>query len=410
VLVDTLTVVWIVLVFSAVVSGAAFVAVLVTRPESEALMALLGVAAFGFSAYSLVVIAEVYVRIDAVLYAFAFMIAGIAGGWSLASTFLERLAQTPRQVEAGPGAAEATGTAAVIIVACIEPHRYEPRSTAGMLQSLADEELLEPSIGTLPFLYFAQKARYRAVGGTSPAYQELIAIAERVELLVDPEIVGRVDHASCAGERRLAARVMEAADAGHTTIVIAELAVGESLHLAAAKREVDALRLETLGVRLVYTEPLSSSERLVAMLARRVLIAAGAPDQTGVVLVGHGQPDSRAHRNPAFDESETAFLSRVRMQLVDSGIPEGNVRIAWAEWRSPDVTSTVRHLVALGCRRVAVLPGVHPLDTIGTRLDLELAVKQARVEDAVSVITLSAWRDDDALLGEIVDRVGAALA
>jgi protoheme ferro-lyase len=126
--------------------------------------------------------------------------------------------------------------------------------------------------------------------------------------------------------------------------------------------------------------------------------------------VGHGQPEARAKRYPRFDEEETAFLSRVRMSLIGSGVLERSIRVAWAEWRSPDVTSAVRHLAALGCRRVIVLPGAFAVDTIGTRLDLEMAVRQARVEDSVSVVTLPAWSDDEAVIGEMADRVIAELA
>jgi hypothetical protein len=59
---------------------------------------------------------------------------------------------------------------------------------------------------------------------------------------------------------------------------------------------------------------------------------------------------------------------------------------------------------------VVVLPGVFTLDTIGTRLDLEVAVRQARVDENVSVVTLPAWHDDEEVVGEIVERVREELA
>ncbi len=93
------------------------------------------------------------------------------------------------------------------------------------------------------------------------------------------------------------------------------------------------------------------------------------------------------------------------MMLLERGVDAESVRVAWADWTTPDVASSVRHLVALGRRRVLVVPAVYPLDTLATRLDLEMAVRQARVNDDVSVVTLPGWRDDEAVIAELRARV-----
>ena len=401
--------IWIVLLGGSLVAGAAFVGVLVVRPRSELITAVTGIGSFALSAYSLVAVASIYSRADAVLYGFAFMVAGVIGGWSLASSLLGRLAAPLSELHSPDALPPDSGKAAVILLACVEPPTYDPRVTAGMLNALADEELIEPSIGTLPFLFFAQKTRYRAVGGTSPAFGELHSFSEALQSELDGLPIATVEVATCSGEGRLAARILDAVKAGHRRVVVAELTVADSLHISAAKVEADALRLDHSGVTVAYTDALGSSEPIIEMLASRVVATCEELPTSGVVLVGHGQPEERAHRNPSYDEEETAFLNRLRMKLVDAGLPDSNVRIAWAEWRTPDVTSAVRHLAALGCRRVVVMPGVFTLDTIGTRLDLELAVRQARVDDSVIVVTLPAWRDDEVVRHVIGERVRALL-
>jgi protoheme ferro-lyase len=97
------------------------------------------------------------------------------------------------------------------------------------------------------------------------------------------------------------------------------------------------------------------------------------------------------------------------MLLSERGIPDDKVRIAWADWGEPDITSSVRHLAALGCDRILTVPAVYPLDTVATRLDLEVSVRQARVSDSVVATTLSPWRDDEALIEELRSRVLTAL-
>ena len=162
-------------------------------------------------------------------------------------------------------------------------------------------------------------------------------------------------------------------------------------------------------MRVVYADALWSSERIAALVASRVMAIAGDPSSTGVVLVGLGQPEERARSCGSFDEHETAFLNRVRMLLLERGLSETFVRLAWADWRAPDVTSAVRHLAALGCERLVVMPACFPLDTVETLLDLPLSVRQARVEDAISVVTMTAWSDDAGLVEELRSRALLAL-
>lgn len=396
---------WIALVGGAFLAGAAFVGVLVVPARGEALTALTGLASFGVTAYSLFGISSSYGRADAVFYAFGFMLASAAGGWALASTLLSKLVGRPYPADRPEGlSAEDSGTA-VIVVSGVEPSQYGSRATADVLERLAEEDLIEPTVTALPFMFFGQKARYRAIGGSSPSEGQLAAIAEQLEEPLSQAGVASVDWATCVGERRVARRVLEAVRSGYRRIVVTALAVGESLQLSTAMREVDALRLEELGVSVRYTGPLGAPDRIAGTVVDRILSSADDPSVTGAVLVGHGQPEERARRNPTFDEQEMGFLNRVRMLLVDRGIPENNVRIAWADWNNPDVTSAVRHLAALGCRRVVVCPAVFPTDSIAIRLDLEIAVRQARVEEGVIVVTLPAWRSDEQVVAELASRV-----
>ncbi len=372
-------------------------------------MAVTGLLSFGVTSVALATTISRYQRIDAAFYSVAFIIAGLVGGWALASSLLGSLAKSPAPVSPPAVPVEDVGSSAVIVTSCFEPAQYSARSTAMMLQALVAEDLLGLSLGTTPFLFFAQKARYRAVGGTSPAARQLRDIAERLEPSLADAGVGLVDWAACSGDRRLAARVADAAAAGHRRIVVVDLTVGASLQLSAAKQETDSLHLAGEGVQIVYTEALGNCDPIAAALTRRVMEASGNTEETGVVLVGHGQPEPRARRNPEMDEQETSFLNRMRMMLLEKGLPESNVRVAWSDWREPDVTSSVRHLAALGCRRVVVVPAVYPVDTLTTRLDLEMSARQARVDEAVTVVTLPAWRDDEAVMGELTKRVRNAL-
>jgi hypothetical protein len=403
--------VWIALVAGAIGTGASFVGILVAKRSMEGLYAGVGLLLFVVCAWGFGGVAVAYDRLDAILYAFVFGLAGIAGGFALVSTLLSLLARHRRHSNLLPheGRPEDPGTPVVLVLGEVEPPTYSPTATAAALEDLAEEGLLRASVGVLPFLFMAQKTRYRAAGGTSPAARQLEAVAERLEGILGGPKAGRVESAWCEGEHSLASRVAETVARGFRTIVVAEAVIAESLEVDAAKREVDALRLGDLGVSITYARPLWRSDRIAGLVTNRAMAVAGDPSEAGVVLVGQGQPEDRSRDRREFDEQETAFLNHVRMLLLERGLGEQSVRIAWADWRSPEVTGTVRHLAALGCQRIVVSPACFALDSITTLLDLQLAVRQARVDETVSVITLPAWHDDPGLVEELRADISAAL-
>jgi sirohydrochlorin ferrochelatase len=269
---------------------------------------------------------------------------------------------------------------------------------------------MNASIAILPFLFMAQKARYRAAGGMSRASRQLDSLAEHVESSLSTSGFGIVGSASVEGDHDLEHAVASAARRGYRQIVVAAAMVGGSLELDRGKRKVDALRLAEKGVRVAYTDVLADSERVASLVASRIMAVAGDATGTGVVLVGAAQPDARAKDRRDFDEQESSFLNRVRMYVLDRGLAESHVRIAWAEWRTPDVTSAVRHLAAMGCLRIIVAPACFPLDTIQSTLDIQIAVRQARLDPSVAAITLTGYASDPGFAEELRGRALRALA
>jgi len=404
--VNHFTVIWLALLVGAAISGASVVGVLVVRRELELLTALFGMVGFGIAAFAFAEIFQEYARPEASMWALAFMVAAAGGGYALASTLLYRFGAEPTPPALPDHLPPDVGVPAVILVASVESESYDPRETAAMLQSLSDEGLLEASIGILPFLFFAQKARYRVVADDSPSRHEVSTLAERLSDSISDSHAA-VRWTPCAGAASVTRSVVDAAAKGHRQIVVAELFVAEPTQMELARAEINALRLDTRGIDVLFTGGLSDAERILAMLVSRVARSSDA--LTGAVLVGHGQPEERARLHPDYDKQELLFLNRLRMLLIERGIAEAHVRLAWADWGDPDVTSAVRHLAALGCRRILVVPAVYPLDTVATRLDLEVALRQARVADDVLATTLPPWRDDDAVVEELRARVAAAL-
>ncbi len=403
------TIIWVALVIGGIVTGAGFVAALVASRPWEPLAIAVTLVGFAGMAWGFGGVATAYDRLDAVGYALVFVLGAVAGGYALASTLLSSLARRPQPAPLPSVLCDDVGASAVVLLCEAEPAAYSASETAAALEDLAEEGLLKASVGVLPFLFMAQKTRYRAAGGTSPGFAQDAQLAERLGRALEREDVSSVLPARCEGDTSLAIRISRAAERGFRTIVVAEAIVADSLEVDRAKREVDALRLAERGVTVAYADPLWGSSRCAGLVASRALAVAGDPESSGVVLVGQGQPENRSRLARSFDEQETAFLNRTRMLIVERGVPEQNVRIAWADWRTPELTPTIRHLAALGCRRIVVSPACFPMDSITTMLDLPLSVRQARVDESVSVVTLPAWHDDPAVVEALRSRVARAL-
>lgn len=400
---------WMTLVGGAFLTGVCMVAVLVARRSAERVFAALLTASFLTSVWSFALISEAYARLDAVLYGVAFALASVAGGYALASTLLGLLAARSRAVADLAVLPSDTGSAALVILGDDEPPLYDERSTATSLERLSDEGLLHASIGVLPFLFMAQKARYRAVGGSSGSAKQLEALAEQVESSLGPNAFGTVGAASLREPRALESAVRHAASRGYRRIVVAAALIGESLELDQEKRNVDALRLAEKGVQVAYTEVLADSERVASLVASRIMAVSGDPATAGAVLVGEAQPETRSKSCRHFDEQESAFLNRVRMHLLERGLDDSHIRIAWSDWRAPDVTVAARHLAALGCLRIAISPTCFPLDTIASTLDVQIALRQARLDPGVTATTLVGYANDPTFAEEIRMRTQQAL-
>jgi len=406
---DHFIVIWLALVFGSVLFGSSLVGLLISERMLEPFSVALSLLGFAAAAWGFGQITTIYEGLEAVGYALFFGAAAVAGGYALASTLLARIALRPTIPSIPETLPTANASPAIVLLSELEPVTYSARSTAAALEDLADEGLLAASIWVLPFLFMAQKTRYRAAGGTSPGSGELAAIAERLALSLNSVGIMDVQTAACEGAQSLCARVVDAVGCGFRTIVVSQAFVAESLEVDRAKREVDALRLSERGITLTYADPLWGSARCASLVTARALSVAGDPAICGIVLVGQAQPEERSRVAGAFDHQETGFLNQIRMLLVERGIPEHHVHIAWADWRSPEVTGSVRHLAALGCRTVVVVPACFPVDSITTMLDLPLSVRQARVDQGVNVLTLQSWHDDPGLVEALRSKVVSAL-
>lgn len=392
---------WLALLAGCVVFGAAVVAALVLPRAIAPLASIVGLVGLVGALDAFGTLAARYGSFEAVSAATLVLLAGTAAGFSVAATALPHLAPRSRPI-AMPTRTEGPSSDALVLVACSEPERYDPRAVATRQNLLAESAEIEVPATALPFVFYADKARYRAAGGRAPGYAIARELVTRVGACLG-ERVALVEPAWCHGPTSLTGAVARLAAEGATRVSVVVLGALESAQLDEARSILDRSLRDSEGPSVVFGPPVWTDRRLPQRLAERVLAVTEGVSlaEAGVVLVDQGLPPLWERRYAAAANVENYFDQRVRMLLCEAGLSEQHVRIAWLDWQTPDVTEAVRHLAALGCTRIVVAAATIALPTLETVLDLGHAISLARVPEGVHVVTLRPWGDDEAFVDAV---------
>jgi protoheme ferro-lyase len=401
---------WAFLLGASVAGGAATCAAMIVPRR---LMVPAGAAGTFFALTASAAVARIWQssqRPDALIAAL-FLAAGAAvGGFALASTLtpsLTRGGEPATRLGTAPGGDKLS----VVLLADQEPEEYDPRSVTAVFDRYGLSDVPLPPDVARPLVYASERSSYHRVNG-SPARDSVRRTAAALESrLRDDGTASEVTVAYTSGGPSLAETVVLEVEKGATRIVVAALTVAWTGPFDSAVARASSLGLAGSGVRLETTGPLWTSEHVSAMIAQRALASLGSDRSgDGVVLVSAGEPQQLERDHPAATEQTTFFSQRVRAELIEAGLASGRIRRAWLEWEEPDVLEAVRHLAAVGARRIALVPVTFPAETIATLVDLRFAAERATEETGASLVVLGAWGDDPAVVEALRDGVVEATA
>ncbi len=345
--------------------------------------------------------------VEAVFIAFAASL----GGFALFAALLP--ASTGRRTRAirfepsgGPGGIR------VIVLVDAEPEDYTPSAVTEILEDLAESDVPLPPSAARPLVYASERARYRNMGG-SPSRAMARRLTDAAGALISArEPTARTITAFCTAPDDLASTLAAETAQGTDRLVVVPASVARTRAIDRAQRVTDDLDLVGAGLRLRFASPLWESEATGAMIAGRCLDSFEGPPQEedGVVLVCEGEPEQWQRGFSSTIEQETFFVQRIRASLLAAGFEDERVRVAWLEWEEPDVNEVLRHLAALGSRRIALMPACIPFDSVETTIDLRAAAERAATETGSEVFVLPGWGDDPVVADAICAAVFAALS
>ncbi len=400
---------WLALLAGGLLSGACLVAAMVLPRHYAVGTVPLGAAGFLGGLYVLGILSQTYSTPPAIAAAIATLIAGIVLGYTIVTSALPNLARMDRS--APVRCPDDPDDAGIIVLACTEPDHYDPRAVAYCQELLRERAAIELPLTAIPFVFLAEKARYRAVGNTAPGVPITRSLLDKLGEQARATPGARVDLAPCYRAEGLREAVAAQACSGVRRIAIVALDPPGTINAEAALASLGPVGHGPGTPVVVTAGAIWDDVSLVRRMADRILASTAGAElgDVGVALVGMGMPEGWARRHPAAVETENYFNQRVRMALMEAGIEGDRVRSGSLDWQAPDVTEVVRHLAALGCRHIILAPSTTVVPTLNTTLDLERAATYARVPQGVRVITLSAWGDDDTVVQTVLKVASAAL-
>jgi protoheme ferro-lyase len=207
------------------------------------------------------------------------------------------------------------------------------------------------------------------------------------------------------------AAVIQAMNEGASRIIVSEVFLSISNHTAEGKHLIDALNLDAYGIPVVYTGPLYDSEPLKQMFVERAERSLnGCPKaKTGILLVGHGQPDAWDVEWPTETEHELGFRNSVLDRLEQAGYPRQNLSLAWMEFKQPKPAAAIEHFMLNGVEQILYFSAAISADALHSQYDVPALIHAARLRPGVSAINLGAWNDDPLVIAAIKEKIDCAV-
>ena len=205
---------------------------------------------------------------------------------------------------------------------------------------------------------------------------------------------------------------MQALNDGASRIVVAEVFLTISNHTAEGKSLIAALDLDGLDVPIRYTGPLWDSEllkRVFVERANRHLNGTGKT-HTGVLLVGHGQPDEWDREWPTETEQELSFRRAVLQCFAEDGYDPGRLSLAWMEFKEPRPAPKIEEFAADGVQQVFYFSAAISADSLHSQIDVPELVAEAKVPAGFPLVNLGAWNDDPLVIQAIKERIDRQMA
>jgi sirohydrochlorin ferrochelatase len=343
----------------------------------------------------------------------AVVLAALAGYWWMTRRFLAREDARPVPALTRQKGDPGQGHTAVVYFTHGEPETYDPIGWINQFREFDEQGIPFVPLLARPFFVYNLRRKYLTVGRSNHRSTHMRMLRRLEEAYrTEGDASTRFYLSFLDDAPRPDAAVVQALNDGASHVVVAEVFLTISNHTAEGKSLIEELDVDGYGVPIRYTGPLWDSEllqRVFVARANRHLNGTGKA-QTGVLLVGHGQPDEWDREWPTETEQELSFRREVLRHFAEDGYEPSRLSLAWMEFKEPKPAPKIEEFAANGVRQVFYFSAAISADSLHSQIDVPELVAEATVPAGFPLVNLGAWNDDPLVIQAIKERIDRQMA
>lgn len=399
------TLAWVLSILFALSCGVFLMLYLVADPQKMSLYLLLTTGAF---ILGILVIARSFHGWQ-YLWVGLLMIVFISTGYLVATrvylnqTEERTLPEITRSLES-PG----DGHVAVLYFTHGEPQAYSPWPWLETFHELDKDKATFIPWPFRPFFFLNLRHYYLEIGGSAHVKVHQIMLHSLIQSF--PEETRqkiRFYQAFLDNPPRPDEMTIQAINDGASKLVVLPVFLTESSHTLAGEEQISALNLDQYNLEVCLGKPLWETQSLQQMfVARSNTHLFGTPkEKTGILLVGHGQPEDWDRIYPTQTEQENFFREQVRQRLIQDGYKPENIVLAWMEFKEPKVPESMQELIAQGVELILVYSSSISADSIHSDIQVPEEVFKASIPPGVKVVNMGSWGNSTYVTDAIRQRL-----
>jgi sirohydrochlorin ferrochelatase len=300
------------------------------------------------------------------------------------------------------------GHTAVIYFTHGEPETYDPIGWLNQFNEFDEQGIPFIPFLARPFFIYKLRKKYLQVGMSHHRQMHLrmLRSLER-EFRLEGDEFTRFYLSFLDDNPRPDAAVIQALNDGASALIVAEVFVSVSNHTLEGKNLIEELGLAEFNVPITYTGPMWDSLTLHRMFVERARSNLGETSKakTGVLLVGHGQPDEWDREFATETEHEIQFRRSILKLLEQDGFWNENLSLAWMEFKRPKPAEMIEKFIQHGVEKVLYFSAAISADSIHSQADIPELVHQAHVPAGFPLVNLGAWNDDPLVIQAIKEKI-----
>ena len=339
---------------------------------------------------------------------------GFLAGYSLNTrSFLNT--EDPRLVPELTRKAEDSGKGhtAIIYFSHGEPETYNPIGWINQFREFDEQDIEFVPFVARPFFAFILRNKYLEVGKSMhrQVHHEMLRSLE-ASYRLEGDSTTQFYLCFLDDDPRPDAAVIQALNDGADTILVANVFLTISNHTYEGQNLIRKLEVEkTLGVPVIYTEPMFSSSRLKSVFLEKVYAQMGdtPKEEVAIALIGHGQPDEWDAEWATETEQEMGFREDIMDLFEEKGFSRENLGSAWMEFKDPKPAELMEDFVNNGVKKIFYFSVAISADAMHSQIDVPRLVAEYNYPDDVETINLGAWNNHPTVITAIKERIDETL-